>query len=725
MKTLLSQFCSEFGSAIEPLVAPLRSFCDVLQSAEEGGVIGADAKPYVAGFRDVSHQLTVLADKVAQQQAYVLIFGPLKSGKSTLMNSISASYVSEVTALPAYPCMVYVSHAPQREFVVTRYNGDTNTFTSPASMRMQVSRDHAELADRIRAEEAKGSVQDFDPALHFPEAIRRIDVRVPAEELETSGAVLVDTPGLYSKMKFGYDRMTREFRNTAACAIFVVKTDNLFLEQVFEEFTELLEMFSRIFLVVNLDGAKMDLRPDGSLQPSLEREDPVRVIEAFETLAMSATLKDAVEEGRLKIYPIDMLRAASRRLQPTDAGEGVPEDFRTFLGDLTDYLNSTDYLVAFLGDSLRHGTALVDEARGLCNHAGLKRLADDANRLKAERARLVDELAMLEKLIEADWQAAFEPLAVHLSDQVDAEAASLQRASKKSLRSSIDAWMQTDDSLKGLLDDELAPILGGFQGELATVIEARLKDAVKNATAGAELGPDLERGLKRLNIELGTFAPEGLVGILPRTYVEPTQLRIDVEALPVKKSFLDWILFRSRAAIRRRVLGNASNPTRSIARGEKARRFSEETLDFVEDEVLERLTGFFDGTRARITRAVAKDFASTVIAAVEQTLRARRTANSKDLTRVAAQLGQLEELSEGLNGLEARLADAHREVAALRETYGRTDPTDLATEVEAEVLRVAELEPQPRATPAPDAAPVNDGDSATELPVVEEPDAAE
>ncbi|QDU86066.1 Dynamin family protein [Planctomycetes bacterium Pla163] len=702
MKTLLSQFCHEFGSAIEPLVAPLRSFCDVLQAAEDGGVLGADAKPYVAGFQDVSHQLTVLADKVAQQQAYVLIFGPLKSGKSTLMNSISASYVSEVTALPAYPCMVYVSHAPQREFVVTRYNGDTNTFTSPASMRMQVSRDHAELADRIRAEESKGegAVRDFDPALHFPEAIRRIDVRVPAEELKTSGAVLVDTPGLYSKMKFGYDRMTREFRNTAACAIFVVKTDNLFLEQVFDEFSQLLQLFSRIFLVVNIDSAKMDLRPDGSLSPSLEREDPVRVIEAFETLAMSASLKEAVEHGRLKIYPIDLLRAASRRLQPEENGEQTPDDFRAFLNDLTDYLNSTDYLVAFLGDSLRHGGALIDEARGLCNHTGLKRLADDAARLKAERARLVDELTVLEHLIDHDWNAAFEPLGRTLADQVDAEAARLRKSSLKGLRGSIEGWMGTDDGLKTLLDEELSPILLGYQTQLATAVEERLRAAVQTPTAGAEYGPDVERELERVRTSLAAYAGEGLVGIMPRGYAENVQLRVDVEGLPVKKTILDWILFRSRAAIRRRVLGNASNPTKSITRAEKQRRFGDDTLDFIEDEVVERLAGFFDSTRARITTQMARDFAGAVIAALEQSLRTRRTAHQKDLARVAGQLGRLEELSEGLTGLRSTLAAAAQDVAALGETYGRTDPTELATTVESELLGVKELSPQPpRALP--------------------------
>src|SRR5258705_10383532 len=169
-------------------------------------------------------------------------------------------------------------------------------------------------------------------------------------------------------MKFGCDLMTRECRDSAASAVFVVKTDNLFLEQVFAEFSELLRLFSRIFLVVNLDSTKQDLQPDGALGPSLEREDPQQIVEAFERLCMNAALKEARDDGRLRIYPIDLLRAASERLRAAAAqgaaasGDAAAangavdepaDDFSRFLTDLTPYLNSTDYLVAFLADSLR------------------------------------------------------------------------------------------------------------------------------------------------------------------------------------------------------------------------------------------------------------------------------------------------------------------------------------------------------------------------------------
>ena len=73
--------------------------------------------------REVRDQFGVLCSKVESLHAFVLIFGPLKSGKSTLMNALAGAYVSEVSSLPAYPCMVFVSHAERASFRVTRYDG--------------------------------------------------------------------------------------------------------------------------------------------------------------------------------------------------------------------------------------------------------------------------------------------------------------------------------------------------------------------------------------------------------------------------------------------------------------------------------------------------------------------------------------------------------------------------------------------------------------------------
>lgn len=104
----------------------------------------------LARLKDVHHRLESLVNKVEEQQAYLIIFGPLKSGKSTLMNAISASYVSEVTSLPAYPCIVHVKHGDQNNYQVTRYNGQKQVFDNNEELQGSISKDFEKLAERIR-----------------------------------------------------------------------------------------------------------------------------------------------------------------------------------------------------------------------------------------------------------------------------------------------------------------------------------------------------------------------------------------------------------------------------------------------------------------------------------------------------------------------------------------------------------------------------------------------
>ena len=317
MRTEIAAFCQEYDSVLSPLVGELKQTSDCIEDESRADELRSSQ----AGLLDAGMRLKSLADKIEGQQAYLLIFGPLKSGKSTLMNAISGTYVSEVTSLPAYPCLVYVRHG-EKSFKVTNYDGKETSYEDSHSLEDAIAEGHTHLAEKIRAKQQDGG--EFDPGVDYPDAIRRVDIQVPINDLVNSSTVMVDTPGLYSRMKFGYDLMTREFRDSAACAVFVVKTDNLYLEQVFAEFTDLLDLFSRIFLVVNIDSSKRDLRPDGTLQPSLESQNPQKIIEAFETLAMDAQLKDALDEGKLRIYPIDLLNSAANHLQKAsreEAGE--------------------------------------------------------------------------------------------------------------------------------------------------------------------------------------------------------------------------------------------------------------------------------------------------------------------------------------------------------------------------------------------------------------------
>jgi hypothetical protein len=89
------------------------------------------------------------------------------------------------------------------------------------------------ISQRKSATEDRGD--SFDPRSTFSRgrfgaSISKFRSKRSASE---SSTVLVEYSRSLQPDDFGYDVLTREFRDSAACAVFVVKTDNLFLEQVF------------------------------------------------------------------------------------------------------------------------------------------------------------------------------------------------------------------------------------------------------------------------------------------------------------------------------------------------------------------------------------------------------------------------------------------------------------------------------------------------------------
>lgn len=719
MRTVLSQFCEEFESVVRPLLGPLKQTSDALAGSSEG----VPARQILPSLREMRHQLQTVADKVGEQQAYVLIFGPLKSGKSTLMNAMASAYVSEVTSLPAYPCMVYVSHAEEREFVITRYDGETETFSSLTTMRLALSRAHNELAERIRRVEAQG--ESFDAQIHYPSAIRRIDVRVPAGDLAESGAVLVDTPGLYTRMKFGYDRMTREFRDTAACAIFVVKSENLFLEQVFEEFNELLELFSRIFLVVNLDTNKKDLTPDGGLTPALECKDPLRIIEAFQNLAMSAPLKAAADEGRLRIYPVDLLRAASTRLRGEDAEPVVREDdtyegqadFDVYLRDLTEYLNSTDYLVAFLGDSIRHATGVLRDIRALGRHPGVRQLSSQVDRLQSERERAQGKSDVLARLRGTDWNAAVQEMRDELASAVREEARPIKERTASVVNGTLEGWFQSDASLNGLLVDELGPVLESCQSELLQTIQNALNGRVSEGSAGIRLAGGVTADLESANVHLDSIGRSSLIQVDMRPSNDVGTPDVDVERIPVRKGFLDWILFRSQSSVRRNLFGAERRPINRIAPALKARRLGDPARQALRMALMENLDVRFPELVDELTERVFGSY----IDQLHETLRNELNSKTYECDRVLAdldrQVAEIGEIREQLESLERSVDAALGGMVRLSETYGETAPEALIEPVEDEV---ALLEDSNEVTLEPfGAADVSADEAAPEVEAVE------
>lgn len=701
MRTLLRQFCESLEASLKPLIDPIVRTAESLEKGAEDAPI----RRLLPGLQDVRHALGGLTEKVGTQQSYVACFGPLKSGKSTLLNALAGAWVSEVTALPAYPCMVFVRHADVPEIKVTRYDGSTSLYRDPGQLRAALEAAHAELAARVRA---RGDDADtFDPQIHDPQAIRRVDVGLLAPQLKRSGAVLVDSPGLFVKMRFGYDRMTKDFKRSAATAMFVVKTDNLFLEQVFDEFSRLLELFSKVFLVVNLDSGKRDLRPDGSLEPSLEKQDPKRIVEAFRSLSMDAPLRAAVEDGRLAIYPIDLQRAAATRLRaqagkaptgsapaPTSAGPAAgpakgpaseTPDFDAFVTDLETYINSSEYLHAFMGDSLRQGDTLLREVELLTSMTPVREMQGKVAALRAERdetRRALDRLAGASKL---DWTAAFAGLEARIAGAVKEKAAAIRGKTADALGGALDRWMASDRGLASLLDDDMHRLMKSSVEEAAPVVAAAIKDASRAAGVGGTIPFDVRDGLAEMGISLDDHARKALDAVDPLKSAASLLAQKPVVALdgvPVKKSFLDWLLFRSKEAVRRRIFGTPDAPTASIAPEVKAKRLGDAGRAALRASFSSRLDTWFPGAVETMTKAAAAAYAPRLIGGVKSDVRTLEEEGTRRIADTDRKLANFGRIVDDVAALQKAMRDGLKVVDSLTKKWAETDPDLLVRPIE-------------------------------------------
>ena len=637
MKTEISKFCEAYLNILNALPPVLKSAAELTEKGNEQTLL---QRPLIK-LNDVRARLRSLVEKIESQQAYLVIFGPLKSGKSTLMNAIAGEYVSEVTSLPGYPCLVYVRHGDESHFSVTRYNGRESTFANGQTLKDVIADSHIALADQIREAEVRGD--EFDPGKHFSEAIRRVDVKVPVQALAESSTVLVDTPGLYSRMNFGYDVLTREFRDSAACAVFVVKTDNLYLEQVFAEFNKLLGLFSRIFLVINTDSSKRDLQADGSLLPSAESSNPQQIIEAFKTLSMAGPLRQAFEEKRLRIHAVDLLSAASAFLSAKNgnaqsdaaaAGNDQKEAFDAFLNDLTEYLNSSDYTQEFVRDSLRQGSVLCAEVHEVCDGEEIRQLNEKQAEIAAGMEDLKERISATERLLSVDWEATFAKLRNQNASEVNSSAKAKSAKVAREMSHALEQWYGLNHSLQALADQHWNPILIEASRMLGEETRARLRSLLGGSLGGAEPAAVVMTDLHRAGFDLGQAGQAAWSALNRLEGTDPYRVTIHCEEVPVRKSFGDWMLFRRLATVRQRLFG--ADLTQEIAPDVKEKRLPETTRTALVQTIEKTITEKFPLLPAKYSDQLAAEYVTKFREIVVARLREQKETLEKAHTELQA-----------------------------------------------------------------------------------------
>lgn len=663
MRTQLSQYCHQFDDTVRPVLAPFGAAIAAIDAAASG----TPARGLRQNLEDLRHQLQVLADKVKGQQAFVLIFGPLKSGKSTLMNAVAGTWVSEVSSLPAYPCLVFTSPGPRREYLVTRYDGSTQVFTDAAQLHRHIQDAHGQLADGIRTAESDGKV--FDPVEHFPQALRRVDVLVPDSTLQDTGAVLVDTPGLYTRMRFGYDRMTRDFRNAAACAVFVVKSDTLFLEQVFAEFHQLLDLFSRIFLVINVDSMKRDVAPDGKLVPSLEQSRPELILEAFEQLAMSAPLKRAAAEGKVRMYPVDLLHAASSVLQKQPEAQ-QPPGFVRFQKELQEYLASTDYLNAFLQDSLQRGSALLHQTAELLHSDEVDRLRQRVRDTESRLRHVQEQQQLLQQALSQPWQSAFARWQETLKSEAERSARDEGQKMLRALGASIDTWFLSSHSLDWLLSDQWQPLLSGYRNDVQAAVQRVFEQSLGQPSAGLELGSELQHLLHYFDADVQDLRQLAQQQLGKLQWQGPQRVPVDVDAIPVKKGVLDFVAFRKLDSVRQRLFGSKDKPNVKIQARDKASRLGEAGRLFLHQQVTAFRADLMPATVRSLLQHYGERLQAATIEALQRALQQKAPALQQQEQTLTRDLAGLRALLEPFEQLLQQAEQVPPKLHALATQFG-------------------------------------------------------
>lgn len=695
----LALFAQEFRRVLAPLFVDLGRAHECLGPAGKGLELAFDPGELRAALADLGDELSQLAVRVERERASVIVFGPPKAGKSTLLDALAGARVSEVSILPGYPCLLRAAHGREEAVALQRFDGSLETLGDAGALPLVLQRAQVELVASVRAARARGEA--FDPARHLQSAVRRVQRTLPAEALVRAALELVESPSLHGPLFPSYSEMRIGEPDHARAAVFVVRAAQLADEAAFDGIEELLEAFERPVLVVNLDERARELSRAGELVASFEREDPARLLAAFEERSTCEPLIQAVRAGRVPVLALDLLEAARARVHGAEESTGGSARTRARFEDLerelAGALDGHPALAALVHSALRRAGELASELSELAETPGLAELTRQRDAAESERAALARVRAALERLAgraRAQWETEdlFDGLRARLAAFAAARAAELARALEAPLARALEDWFADGTSLAELLDARLAPRLEAARAELLRSAERALREELKRAGACEALSATARTDFEEARVPLAELFAPCLARV--RAAPEPVELRpLDVEAIPVRPRLGQRLTWRGASEVRRGLFGAPEAPTLAVPSAEKARRLGSEARTAMQRSAVQR------------ARAILAEEARRTARALDEAL---STAFGDELSARVAR--ELERLNEPLWEREARVA----ELSALAKALGglapactrvRTGLADLAERFERTVEPTAELVPQPRSAARRSASP--------------------
>lgn len=372
---------------------------------------------------ELASDLAELRQRTEAPEVRVLVLGPLKAGKSTLMNTlVRRPNASQVSVLPAFPCFVEIRDlerdASGAALGAERSLRFDRAGTVVEELSLDACQDRLEelLRAYLRADSAATKARLADSCVRIEQ---RIDLGRSPEGLDL---VLVDSPGLFFDTNVddeilratqsstdpalpepaSYSAVSRQLYGLADVAIFVIRPEQLFFEVVAQWLARFVERPKmHVFLVVNASAHARNL--DGArLEPIDQVDARQELCDYFLHHVAGARLTGELVLGhKLSLEVADLLDVAAEELTGQSAGSGSVGHSRDVVERIRGYLATEDLVgvkIANLTDRFRSQVRATQDVVGHLTATTRGRHEAAATRLEVTRqtiAHLAAELVVM------------------------------------------------------------------------------------------------------------------------------------------------------------------------------------------------------------------------------------------------------------------------------------------------------------------------------------------
>jgi hypothetical protein len=278
----------------------------------------------------------------------------------------------------------------------------------------------------------------------------------------------------------------------------------------------------------------------------------------------------------------DEVEAVAPLAQSTEAAvhSGPRLGFESFLQDLTDYLNSNEYIVEFMADSLRQARSILLEVKERTRAPGINEFRTDIETLQDKIKQAEQQLQTLDQIRNHQWKGPLEELSREIRQQVTEHSGSVVPTLEKELHGEVEAWAGTDESMRDLVEGRVrAAISASCKSSRARAIEL-FDSACRARNGGVRTNDEVGNHLEALDLTFDDIYTGFQPTVRERfeTAVELPDSSGIQKALPLRKRFIDWILFRNETRLRRHILGSENPSEHPIPSNVKAKRLDEEAI---------------------------------------------------------------------------------------------------------------------------------------------------